>query len=256
MTRRRSDDMPFLWNLPDDLLGVVLAHIPTRAELTWIPYWILRTVRLVSKQFYRVVIDRVAPSIPAIERRCLDAVIVEGTLPWFQGLVSLSVEGTLRPGRRLGHITRLTRLQCLALTHFIIESDELRKMTCLRDLALFIIDGDTSDIRRLTNLTCLSLGSTPAQIDDLIPLTALTSLHCGVKQDVSGLSRLTTLRTLDLRGCDCVTDADIRGMTNLTRLDLTSSSATNKVVDSMPQLWREEDVGDVRIVTRLYTTRQ
>jgi len=245
------DDTALAWNLPDDILYEILSHIYTRSQLTRDNYWSLCDVILVSHQFHRVAINNVASRIRDVEHRCLHDIVTDGNLPWFQGLTRLEMRGH-QHGRRLGHITRLTRLECLTLTNFFLETGELGKMTCLRNLTLDRIDGDTTDLRLLTNLTCLELGSTSVEIDDLLSLTAIKSLDCHGRQHADGLSRLTSLSSLSLRGNEYVIDDDIRGMTNLTWLDLTFTKTTNDVLDSMPQLREQEDEVVYSLSKRVY----
>jgi Leucine-rich repeat (LRR) protein len=150
-------------------------------------------------------------------------------------------------------LKRLTSLQSLALYMCWNLSDDLTplaRLTSLQSLNLtgcWNLSGDLSPLAGLTSLQWLSLSDCHRLIGDLSPLVSLTSLQslnltgCGQFSALTSLSRLTSLQKLELSGC--------HQLSNLSPLASLTSLQSLKL-DGCKQL---RDISPLAGLTKLHT---
>ena len=124
--------------------------------------------------------------------------------------VDLNGSGDQFVVRRFADLSALTGLQTLNVSAYGLEGfSGLEGLTGLRELNLSGGDAtytDTSPLKNLTGLQSLSLPSRDPDAETLV--------------DLSGLSGMTGLQTLMLSGGNVASLEPLRGLTNLTELDI------------------------------------
>lgn len=189
-------------------------------------------------------------TLTALEELELNGGTVEGEMPRLDTLRRLEIAPRVMSDAQLGQLVYVTRLR------FSEQYDEepervtdagLAQLTALRELSLHQTQGITSrPLLDMPDLRDLELGE--GEYRDLGQLHQLTRLHPWTSNwlDDATLQQLTSLRWLDLRANDTVTDDGMRGLTQLETL-LMSRGLSAIALLHVPQL-RSLNVGPAVIV--------